>query len=120
MRDDAGSFNAPAAITGCVNGGWGLELFASTAASASVSGRVMTADGIGIRNARIVVTGNSLVEPRVVTTGSFGYFTIEGLQTGETYVVTVNSQRYTFQTPSRVISLVDNIVDMDFIANPAE
>ena len=42
----------------------------------------------------------------------------EGLTAGETYVVTANSQRYTFQVPSRVYTLVDNIVDADFTANP--
>ena len=118
MRDDAGFLTQ--AITGCVSGGWGLEFLPSTAAQASISGRVLTAEGLGIRNARIVVTGNSLAEPRVTTTGSFGYFMLDGLQTGETYVVTVNSQRYTFSTPARVLSLVDNVVDVDFIANPVE
>ena len=59
MRDDAGLF-APAAITGCVNGGWGLEFLSSTAANASISGRVTTADGRGIRNAKVVISGNSL------------------------------------------------------------
>jgi len=119
MRDDAGLV-APTAITGCVNGGWGIEFLASTAAQASISGRVLTANGNGVRNARVIVTGNSLAEPIVATTGSFGYFNFEGLQTGETYVVTVNSQRYTFSTPSRVVSLVDNVVDMDFVADPQE
>jgi hypothetical protein len=118
MRDDAGSLAN--AITGCVNGGWGLEVLGATAANASISGRVATADGRGIRNANVVITGNSLAQPIVVTTGSFGYFTFDGLSTGETYVVTVNSQRYTFSTPSRVISLIDNVVDADFIANPQE
>ena len=80
----------------------------------------MTANGLGIRNAHVVITGNSLTEPRVATTGSFGYFTLDGLETGQTYVVTVNSQRYTFSTPSRVISLVDNVGDFDFVAEPSE
>ena len=119
MRDDAGFF-APNAITGCVSGGWGIEFLPSTAAQASVSGRVLTAEGIGIRNARVVITGNSLTEPIVATTGSFGYFTFDGLATGQTYVVTVNSQRYTFSTPSRVLSLIDNVADVDFVADPAE
>ena len=118
MRDDAGAFTN--AVTGCVNGGWGLEVLGSTAANASISGRVLTADGRGIRNANVVIMGNSLTTPRVVTTGSFGYFSVDGLATGETYVVTVNSQRYTFSTPSRVISLVDNVIDADFIAEPQE
>lgn len=121
MRDDAGLFVSPANITGCVNGGWGIEFLTSTAAAnASVSGRVMTADGAGIRNAKVVITGNSLAEPRITSTGSFGYFSIEGLAVGETYVVTVNSQRYTFSTPSQVLSLFDNVSDVDFIANPQE
>jgi len=120
MRDDAGTQLAPEAITGCVNGGWGLEFLASTAANASVSGRVLTADGLGIRNAKVVITGDSLIEPITATTGSFGYFTFDGLATGATYVVTVNSQRYTFTTPSQVVSLVDNVVNMDFVADPAE
>ena len=117
VRDDTVSTGP---VVGSIAGGWGLEFLGSTAASASVSGRIMTADGLGIRNARVVITGNSLVEPRVAITGSFGWFSIDGLRTGETYVVTVNSQRYTFNTPSRVISLIDNVVDADFIANPQE
>jgi hypothetical protein len=117
VRDDNGT---PGTVIGSIAGGWGLEFLGSTAAQASISGRVTTADGLGIRNAKIVVTGNSLSEPVIATTGSFGYFTLDGLQVGETYVVTVNSQRYTFSTPSRVISLVDNVLDADFIANPIE
>ena len=115
VRDDAGALTA---INGCFDGGWGLEFLAPTAAQASISGRVMTADGLGIRNADMVLTGNSLTEPMRVTTSSFGYFTFEGLQTGETSVLTVNSRRVTFQAPSQVISLVDNAVDVNFTAEP--
>ena len=120
MRDDSGFFTRQAAITGCVNGGWQLQFLQATAASLSVSGRVTTANGAGIRNAKIVVTGNSLSEPLVVSTGSFGYYSIEGLQAGQTYVVTVFSKRYSFSDPVRVISLVDNILDADFVAEPQE
>ncbi len=116
VRDDA----APGQTVGSIAGGWGLEFIRSTAAGASISGRVTTADGAGIRNARVTITGNSLAEPIVMQTGSFGLFSFEGLRVGETYVVTVISQRYTFSTPSRVISLVDNINDADFVADPGE
>jgi hypothetical protein len=104
-------------ISGHFAGGWGIEFLEPTAAEAAVSGRVTTADGSGIRNARVVITGNSLPSARIATTGSFGYFSFEGLTIGETYLVTVNSQRYTFTTPSRVITLVDNIFDADFVAD---
>lgn len=115
VRDDAGTVN-PNVITGSICG-WGIQFIQPTAAQASISGRVTTADGAGIRNARVTITGNSLSEPRVVTTGSFGYYSFQGLTAGETYVVTVNSQRYTFSVPSRVITLVDNVVDADFTAD---
>jgi hypothetical protein len=116
VRDD----NSAGTVIGSIAGGWGIEFLGSTAASASISGRVTTADGLGIRNAHVVITGNSLIEPLVVTTGSFGYFNLDGLRTGETYVVTVNSQRFTFSAPSRVISLIDNVADADFVADPQE
>ncbi|MFN0277027.1 MAG: choice-of-anchor Q domain-containing protein [Pyrinomonadaceae bacterium] len=120
IRDDAGGFVAPTVISGCLDGGWQLQFVPLTAAQASISGRVVTASGQGIRNAKIIVSGNTLSEPVVVTTGSMGYYSLDGLTTGQTYVVTVNSRRYTFNNPSRVISLVDNIADADFIANSDE
>jgi hypothetical protein len=64
-----------------------------------------------------VISGGNLEHPRVATTGSFGYYSFEGLAVGQTYVVTVNSKRYTFSMPSRVISLVDNVTDADFVAD---
>ena len=89
---------------------------APTAAGAPISGRVTTADGRGIVNAAITITGNSLQQPKRVKTSSFGYYFIDGLQAGETYVVTINSKRYTFSVPSRVISLNDSVGDIDFAA----
>jgi hypothetical protein len=118
VRDDT-TTNDPQAV-GSIAGGWGLEFVQTTAASASISGRVTTADGRAIRNADVVITGNALEQPIRVTTGSFGWFTFDGLQTGETYVVTVNSRRFTFSTPSRVITLVDNVADLDFVADPGQ
>lgn len=85
---------------------------------AAISGRVLTSDGRGIRNAKIVVTGNSLRQPIVAATGAFGQFALGGLPMGETYVVTVNSRHYTFSAPSRVISLADSFAEADFIADP--
>ncbi len=48
-----------------------------------------------------------------VPAGSFGYFIFDGLRTGETYIVTVTQRRFTFQVPSRVVNLTDNIADLD-------
>jgi len=94
------------------------EFFIPTAAAASISGRVTTASGNGIRNAIISIQGGSLPSPVFVRTGSLGYYTIDNLEAGDTYIVTVNSKRFVFQVPTRAISLTDSINDVDFVADP--
>ncbi len=117
IRDDGGVPIAnPEVVTGCFNGGWGIEFQPRTAANASIGGRVLTAGGNGIRNAEVVLSGGTLTEPMRVQTGSFGYYNFDNLQTGQTYILTVNSRRYIFAVPTRVVSLSDNIVDLDFVA----
>ncbi|MGD9562373.1 MAG: carboxypeptidase regulatory-like domain-containing protein [Pyrinomonadaceae bacterium] len=88
---------------------------APTAADVSIGGRVITASGRGIRNARVSVTGGDLTAQRTVMTGSFGYYRIDGLRAGETYVVSIRSKRYLFSTPTRVVTLGDNALDINFI-----
>ena len=95
----------------------GAENLAPVAAEASVSGRVTAADGIGIRNATIAVSGGNLTSPRYIRTSAFGYYKIEGLEVGETYVLTVNSKRFTFTNPSRIITLNENVANADFTAD---
>lgn len=122
VRDDNGQLRPYKAqsIVGQIQGGWGLEFLASTAAEVSVSGRVRNASGRGITNANVTVTGNSLSEPIRVVTGRSGAYTITGLTAGETYVVTVSSRRFIFSMPSRVVSLDDNLTDLDFTADPSQ
>ena len=91
-----------------------FERQAPTAAEVSLSGRVSNANGRGIRNIRVVITGGNLSEPRTALTSSFGYFSFDGLRAGETYVVTVSGKRYRFANPMRVITLNDNFTDVDF------
>ena len=92
------SMLTPSTAVGNIAGGWGIDFIHPTEVGASISGRVTTSDAQGIRNAKVVVTGGPLTGPIIATTGSFGYFAFEGLATGQTYVVTVNSRRYTFGT----------------------
>src|SRR4029453_1607743 len=76
-RDDNGTF-VPNVLVGTISC-WGIEFNAVTAAGVTLGGRVLTAEGAGIRNARVVITGDSLPEPRIYTTGSFGFYSFEGL-----------------------------------------
>ena len=78
----------------------------------------MTADGTGIRNARVTVSGGDLAQPLTAVTGAFGNYRVEGLTAGETYVVTVASKSYVFEAPSRIVTLGDSVAGLDFTARP--
>jgi len=83
-----------------------------TAAGVEVSGRVSTPDGRGLRNARVVITDSEGVT-RTVTTNSFGFYTINDVEAGESYIIGVNSNRYRFA--SRVVEVSDSLSDVDFV-----
>jgi hypothetical protein len=103
------------------DGRWtGAENQTVVAANASISGRVMTSNGNGIRNAVVTLSGGTLTQPVSVQTGTFGSYSFENLQVGQTYFLQVGAKRFRFSSPSRIITLQDNLEDMNFIANPQE
>ncbi len=98
-------------------GFWAFEAAAPTAAFVGISGRVLTADGRGIRNARLILTDqNGIV--RMTQTHSFGHFRFVEVLAGRQYVIQVDSKRFKFAEPARVIIVIDEISDLDFIALP--
>ncbi|MFN0138958.1 MAG: S8 family serine peptidase [Pyrinomonadaceae bacterium] len=84
-----------------------------TAANVSVSGRVTDTFGIGLSRVRVTITADDNTAVSTVT-NSFGYYRIADLAVGRTYVVSASRKRYTFN--SRIISLTDEIHNLDFIA----
>lgn len=89
-------------------GAFELQL-APSAALVSVSGRILAPDGIGLRNARVVLT-DSGGNTQSALTGSFGYFRFEEVPAGETIVISVISKRFQFQP--EVIFINENIEDL--------
>lgn len=94
---------------------WAISQLAPTAADVSVSGRVTTAAGQGIRNVRVTLTAPD-GSVRNAVTGSFGYYRFDDVETGRTYVLEVASRRYAFSQPTRTISVNDELTDIDFVA----
>lgn len=94
----------------------GDEFYPVTSAPASIGGRVSTAEGNGIRNAAVTVSGGDLPAPVTVKTGSFGIFTFENLTVGQTYIISVESKRFVFNPPTRVITLDGNVTDLSFVS----
>jgi hypothetical protein len=108
---DNGSPFSPEGLAGEM-AGWGLEFLPPTAAGVEVSGRVMTPDGRGLRNATVTMTDGQGVT-RSAVTSSFGYYRFEGVPVGDSFVMTVNSRNYRF-TP-RVVLVLDTLTDVDFV-----
>jgi len=92
--------------------------FAATPLSSevSVSGRVLTNEGRGVTNAVVSLT-EANGATRNVLTGRRGYFNFSNVEDGQTVIVSVRSRRFTFGEPVRVITLTDNVVDLNFVAD---
>jgi hypothetical protein len=95
-------------------GGTALQLTVLTAASVSVGGRV-TANGVGISKANVTLT-NSAGISRTVLTSPFGYYMFDDVSAGETYTVTTARKGYEFENPTRVITVNENMENVDFTA----
>ena len=98
-----------------VKSGFWTSTLAPTAASAAIGGRVLTADGRGIRNALVTLTDQSGAIRHAVT-GTFGFYRFEDLPVGQVYILTVTSRRFQFPEPTRVVTLQDSIENLDFTA----
>lgn len=98
-------------------GGWSAGFLVPTAAAVSLSGRIQDFNsGRGIANAIVEVKGMDGSLAGAARTGSFGYFTVEGLTAGQSYTVYISAKRYTF-TP-QVINMFDSVDRMVFTAEP--
>lgn len=85
----------------------------TTAASISISGKVLTANGRGLANASIYLT-DSQGNTRVARTNSFGYYRFNDIAVGQTVIVTVVSKRYQFAP--RVVNVTEEFSDLNFAA----
>ena len=96
-------------------GFWSADPLVTTAALVTLSGRVTTADGRGIRNVRIIMHGPS-GESHSAITGPFGYFRFDDVQVGGAYIFTLSARRYTFQQSEIFRTILDSVNDLDFTA----
>lgn len=84
-----------------------------TVASVPVSGRVLTSDGRGLRNAIVTLT-DRMGALRSVRSSSFGYYRFDDVPVGETYVIGVMSKRYQFAP--QIVSVADQITGLNLVA----
>jgi hypothetical protein len=79
----------------------------------SVSGRVRSAAGVGIRNVRVTIDDGT-GHPMSVITNAFGYYRFDEVRSGGTYLLRANARGYTF-TP-KIVSVTDDLTGIDLTA----
>lgn len=92
-----------------------LTVVEPTAASATVSGRVLTAFGRGIPNTRVEMT-DSNGQVRYAMTNPFGYYRFQDISVGATYIFSVTGKKHRFSP--KVVTLTNQIADLNFVAVP--
>ncbi|QYO67220.1 carboxypeptidase-like regulatory domain-containing protein [Leptolyngbya sp. 7M] len=95
-------------------GFWAFDQIGPTSALVSVSGRVTTSGGSGIRNTVLKLTApdGSIT---MAQTGSFGNFIFASVQAGQTYILEIIDGRHTFAEPVRMIFVSEEITDLLFV-----
>ncbi len=92
-----------------------LSVMGPTAASVSVSGKVTTNTGRGIRNVTITMT-DSAGNQRQAQTTSFGYYRFDNVTAGETVTVSVKARQFKFNQSSIVRTTNESVTDADFVS----
>lgn len=97
-------------IAGSV-GGTSITFVNPTAATVSVSGRVMAGKGRGLLNATVTITDSRGVS-RSTRTSTFGYYHFADVAPGETYFLRVTSKRYQFAP--QAVTVNEDLADLNF------
>lgn len=94
-----------------------VQTLQPTAANVAVGGRVLTNEGTGISRVNVTLTNSEGVS-RNATTNTFGYYHFDEVLVGETYTVAVNSKKYFFANSPRVVTVNDELTNLDFTSSP--
>lgn len=84
------------------------------ASNVTISGRVLTASGQGIANARVALQNSIGALIGFATTNSFGNYTFNNVPAGgANYILEVPSKRYVFNPQN--VSVTDHVTNLNFI-----
>jgi hypothetical protein len=117
----AGNYNMVASYAGNTNFNASTsttlvqQALGPTAAPVGISGRVKDASGNGVHKARVIMQ-NQQGEQVWAMTNPFGYYRFASVQSGQLYFLSVQHKRLQFQP--RSVTVVDELTDFDFVADP--
>ncbi len=100
-----------------IRGGfWTSESLAPTSATVSIRGRVLAANGHGITGTRLVLTNAATGEALVSLSSTFGFYSFDSLEVGQTFILTASSKGHSFMQDTLVFTLTDELTDLNFVA----
>jgi len=103
------SSNAPYSF----RAGFWQSFLTPTAATVSISGRVVTANGNPVRGSRVILTSTRGGFATTAVTSSFGYYQLEGVEVGQSYLLEVTTRGLQFEP--RILSVLDELTGLDLI-----
>lgn len=98
-----------------IGGFWTADGLAPTSASVSISGKVTTLKGNGIRNVIVTLTDTE-GGVRTIVTGSFGMYRFTDVEVGRTYILQVQAKKYFFANSMQIVTVNDELTNLDFTA----
>ena len=110
VGQDAAGTTSTGGSFALTDGFWQAAVLAPTAAEVTVGGRVLSSLNAAIPRAIVTFTGADGVT-HAAATNNFGFYTITGLQAGQTYLVNVSARRYIFAP--QAVCVVDNLAGYD-------
>ncbi len=113
-QNTAGTFNQNSNFFQ-IGGFWTADQLVPTSALVSISGKVTTLNGNGIRNVIVTLTDTE-GGVRTTVTGSFGIYRFTDVEAGHTYILTAQAKKYLFANPTQVVTVNDELTDIDFTA----
>lgn len=115
-QNTAGTVSVGAGGQYAVRGGfWATDALAPTAANTSLSGRITDFNGGGVARVQVLITDTTTGVTRSTQTNSFGFYRFDELATGQAYIVTARSRRFTFAPESHFINLFDENNETHFM-----
>lgn len=90
-----------------------------TAAAVSISGNISDGNGRPIM-ALVTLTNAFSGETFQARTSPFGYYTFDGVEPNHMYVITASAKGYTFLDNPRMLTVFDQLVDVNFVGGQPE
>lgn len=87
----------------------------------SITGKVKTPGGRPIKGAYIVIrdaSTNAVV--RSTYSSSFGYYRLEQIETGRSYVLSIAHRRFLFALPAQLLEINEDRTGVDFTGEPSD